>query len=274
MATGGGRSRRRNDARSLSSRTALGAAALLAAWSPAACGLAAGLSEIADGFEVAPERSAVSAAETAGSQAPGSVSGAPAVSSIDGRRAVLIRGTAPVRGVPPLGRNALAALYGAYRLPGAGTKTPAGSDMPAAASSSAADNTPAGASSPAAANTPAATVTSSADDTPAGGAAQAAAATAEVWYTAEPIALGAAWALTACRGLPSGWLAYESRPKADGPPAWALKAAEYWLFIRLPEDYASPCAFAAALADRFDWFRRYGDAAAELAFPALLELAP
>lgn len=203
--------------------TARGLVAALAACSLAGCGLAAGLSESWDGFgaEAAKPTAAAPALVPAGAPAP-------ATSTVDARRAVLARGSAPVRGVPPLGRNALAALYGAYSLPSA-----AATD-----------------------------------------AAAAAALTAEVWYTAEPVALSASWTLVACRGLPSGWLSYESRPREEGPPTWALKAAEYWLFVRFPAAYATPCAFAAALADRFDWFRRYGGSAADLAYPALLELAP
>lgn len=204
---GGRASRERGEAQRVApgARSAAYALIALGAFGLAGCGLAAGLSEASDGFGAAP--------------AP-IVSGGPAAISGDEGRAVLARGSAPVRGVPPLGRNALAALYGAYSLPAS------------------------------------------------------AGLTAEVWYTAEALALGAAWTPVACRGLPGGWLAYESRPKADGPTAWALKAGEYWLFIRFPAGYAAPCAFAAALADRFDWFRRYGVSAADLAFPALLELAP
>lgn len=200
--------------------SARGLVAALVAFGFAGCGLAAGLSEASNGFgsalATAPASPPVPAA------APGTVAS-------DARRAVLVRGSAPVRGVPPLGRNALAALYGAYSLPGQATAVD--------------------------------------------GAAASAVMTAEVWYTAEPVALGASWAIVACRGLPSGWLSYESRPKADGPPTWALQAAEYWLFVRFSAPYAAPCAFAAALADRFDWFRRYGGSEADLAFPALLELA-
>lgn len=215
---------------------ALGACGL-AAYSLAGCGLAAALSEASDGL----------GAETAPppGQGPAAPDSGPAPPTGGERRAILVRGSAPVRGVPPLGRNALAALYGAYSLPGQVMTAPAAASAGEAAG-----------------------VTSAGPDS------SNAALTAEVWFTAEPVALGAAWTLVSCRGLPGGWLAYESRPKADGPPAWALKAAEYWLFIRFSAGRAGPCAFAAALADRFDWFRRYGGSAADLAFPALLELAP
>lgn len=216
----GGALRRENRARPAAYVfTARGLVAALVAFGFAGCGLATGLTEWSDGFGAV-------AAPPASAPVPAGAP-APATATVDARRAVLVRGSAPVRGVPPLGRNALAALYGAYSLPGQATT-----------------------------------------------AAGAAASTAEVWYTAEPVALSASWTLVPCRGLPTGWQAYESRPKADGPPTWALKAAEYWLFVRFPAAYAAPCAFAAALADRFDWFRRYGGSAADLAFPALLELAP
>lgn len=224
---GGRASNRRGGAR-LAERPARSAAALvvvaLGALGFVGCGLAAGLSEKSDGFGAEAAEAAAANTEAA-AMVP---AGAPAAADGGARRAVLARGSAAVRGVPPLGRNAMAALYGAYSLP-----------------------------------SPATTAAGEPGDP-----------SAEVWYTAEPVALGASWALVACRGLPSGWLAYESRPKGDDPPAWALKAAEYWLFVRFPAGYAAPCAFAAALADRFDWFRRYGGSAAELAFPALLDLAP
>jgi hypothetical protein len=229
----GGRASKRRDGAQRGAHRALPAAygfstlvvAALVACSLAGCGLAAGLSESWAGFGSEPAKPppAAPALVPAGATAP-------ATATVDARRAVLARGSAPVRGVPPLGRNALAALYGAYSLPGQATT--------------------------------------------ADGAAATAASMAEVWYTAEPVALSASWAIVACRGLPSGWLSYESRPRADGPPTWALKAAEYWLFVRFPAGYAAPCAFAAALADRFDWFRRYGSSVADLAFPALFELAP
>lgn len=220
---GGGRSTRRGWARRGRKAAALVVGALFGACCLASCGLAAGLSESSQGFgaEAAPAQPA----------APNTVPiGSSAALAAGERRAFLARGSAPVRGVPPLGRNALAALYGTYSLP----------------------------------------ITPEAAPEAATGTARM----AEVWYTAEPVALGAAWTLVSCRGLPAGWLAYESRLNADGSPSWALKAAEYWLFIRFPAGYAAPCAFAAALADRFDWFRRYAGSAAELAFPALLELAP
>lgn len=234
---GGRASNRRGGARRPERRARPAAYALIAlgafglvAYSLAGCGLAAGLSDAAGDFGTGAMPAPAPPAESAGTQP---------TNAVGARRAVLVRGSAPVRGVPPLGRNALAALYGAYTLPG-----------------------------------PAASAGEAAGVTSAGPGSTNAAPTAEVWHTAEPVALGASWTLVPCRGLPTGWQAYESRPKADGPPTWALEAAEYWLFVRFPAGYASPCAFAAALADRFDWFRRYGGSAADLAFPALLELAP
>jgi hypothetical protein len=48
----------------------------------------------------------------------------PALLALKPGRAVLVEGTAPVRGLPGFGRNALPALYGTYAFPQDGASTP------------------------------------------------------------------------------------------------------------------------------------------------------
>jgi hypothetical protein len=60
----------------------------------------------------------------------------------------------------------------------------------------------------------------------------------------------------------------------DGHEVLVLETESYRLFVSLPIGFGAACRFAAALSERFDWFRRYAALPSDLSFPALLEYGP
>ncbi|HAE23618.1 MAG TPA: hypothetical protein DCG47_15060 [Spirochaetaceae bacterium] len=99
----------------------------------------------------------------------------------------------------------------------------------------------------------------------------------DVWYCAEALIIPASWSARACTGLPAGLTLRAAPPEpalggvAKGRVLWVLEASSYRIFISLPDGFADSCRFAAALGERFDWFRRYAALPSDLSFPALLE---
>jgi hypothetical protein len=102
----------------------------------------------------------------------------------------------------------------------------------------------------------------------------------DLWYCAEPLIIPADWGRRACPGLPPAF-ALRAAPQApalggirDGHEVLVLETESYRLFVSLPIGFGAACRFAAALSERFDWFRRYAALPSDLSFPALLEYSP
>jgi len=102
----------------------------------------------------------------------------------------------------------------------------------------------------------------------------------DLWHCAEPLIIPAAWSPRSCPGLPAGFVLRAAPPAAAlagiplGRALWVLEAASYRIFMSLPAEFGGACRFAAALGERFEWFRRYAAAPSDLSFPALLEYGP
>jgi hypothetical protein len=99
----------------------------------------------------------------------------------------------------------------------------------------------------------------------------------DLWYCAEPLIVPAAWSPQSCPGLPAGFALKAAPPEPalagvrEGHALWVLEAVSYRIFMGLPVGFADACRFSAALAERFDWFRRYAAMPSDFSFPAILE---
>jgi hypothetical protein len=102
----------------------------------------------------------------------------------------------------------------------------------------------------------------------------------DLWYCDEPLIIPADWVRRACPGLPAAFTLRAAPPGSslsgirEGYEAWALETDSYRLFVSLPAGFGAACRFAAALSERFDWFRRYATLPSDRSFPALLEYGP
>lgn len=90
----------------------------------------------------------------------------------------------------------------------------------------------------------------------------------ELWYTRAPLVLPSAWTRADCAAAPRGSLS----SSGEGSVSWYLPGEGYALLVRFPSEYPDPCRFAAVLAERFAFFRRYAPDEAAVSFPAILEL--
>jgi len=153
-------------------------------------------------------------------------------------RALLVRGTEMIQGLPLAVENAVPALYGEYAFGMDAASPDAGAAVP---------------------------------DRPSFDA-PVPYALFRVWHTATPVVSGDDWKQAALNGFPAGVKVFLRDLPDTRREVWLYDAPAYRLFLETPAGFEKSAAFLVVFSERFAYYARYAASPNDLSFPAQVDL--
>ncbi len=198
------------------------------------CALIAGISSCsqngAGSANIAPALAASSSAPEANAPL---VSRVLVIKGLKKDRALLVRGSEIVRGLPLAAENAVPALYGEYVF---------GLDALAIGESNPLYE------------------------------ASVSYLLFRVWYTATPLTLGEDWNREALKGFPAGVSVSRRELQEAKREVWLFDGPAFRLFLETPLGFEKSSAFLRVFSERFSYYARYAASTMDFSFPAQVDL--
>ncbi len=93
-----------------------------------------------------------------------------------------------------------------------------------------------------------------------------------VWYTATPVVMGDEWKPVTQKGLPAKVMVLRRENLETKREVWLYDSSMYRLFLETPLGFEKSAAFLLVFSERFAYYARYAASPNDYSFPAQVDL--